>query len=75
HCSPEAADGGPIAFVQDGDMIELDINNYKITLHVSDEELVRRKSEWKPLPPKVTSGYLARYAKLVSSADKGAILE
>ena len=75
HCSPEAADGGPIAFVQDGDMIELDINNYKITLHVSDEELARRKSEWKPLPPKVTSGYLARYAKLVSSADKGAILE
>ncbi|MBR3732112.1 MAG: dihydroxy-acid dehydratase, partial [Spirochaetales bacterium] len=72
HCSPEAADGGPIAFVQDGDMIELDINNYKITLHVSDEELARRKSEWKPLPPKVTSGYLARYAKLVSSADKGA---
>jgi dihydroxy-acid dehydratase len=75
HCSPEAADGGPIAFVQDGDMIELDINNYKITLHVSDEELARRKSEWKPLPPKVTSGYLARYAKLVSSADRGAILE
>lgn len=75
HCSPEAADGGPIAFVQDGDMIELDINNYKITLHVSDEELARRKAEWKPLPPKVTSGYLARYAKLVSSADKGAILE
>ena len=75
HCSPEAADGGPIAFVQDGDMIELDINNYKITLHVSDEELARRKTEWKPLPPKVTSGYLARYAKLVSSADKGAILE
>ena len=75
HCSPEAADGGPIAFVQDGDLIELDINNYKITLHVSDEELARRKAEWKPLPPKVTTGYLARYAKLVSSADKGAILE
>ena len=75
HCSPEAAVGGPIALVEEGDLITLDINNYKITLDVSDEELARRKSEWKPLPPKVTSGYLARYAKLVSSADKGAILE
>lgn len=75
HCSPEAAVGGPIALVQEGDSITLDINNYKITLEVSDEELSKRRAAWKPLPPKVTTGYLARYAKLVSSADKGAILE
>lgn len=75
HCSPEAAVGGPIALVEEGDKITLDINNYKITLEVSDEELARRRANWKPLPPKVTEGYLARYAKLVSSADKGAILE
>lgn len=75
HCSPEAAVGGPIALVKEGDLIELDINNYKITLKVSDEELAKRKSEWKAPEPKVKIGYLARYAKLVSSADKGAILE
>lgn len=75
HCSPEAADGGPIALVQEGDLIELDINNYKIVLHVSDEELAKRKSQWKAPEPKVKTGYLARYAKLVSSADKGAILQ
>lgn len=75
HCSPEAAVGGPIALVKEGDLIELDINNYKITLKVSDEELAKRKSEWKSPEPKVKTGYLARYAKLVSSADKGAILE
>lgn len=75
HCSPEAAVGGPIALVQEGDNITLDINNYKITLEVSDEELAKRRAVWKPLPPKVATGYLARYAKLVSSADKGAILE
>lgn len=75
HCSPEAADGGPIALVQEGDLIELDIDNYKITLHVSDEELAKRKSQWKAPEPKVKTGYLARYAKLVSSADKGAILQ
>ena len=75
HCSPEAAVGGPIALVEEGDMITLDINNYKITLEVSDEELERRRAAWKAPEPKVKSGYLARYAKLVSSADKGAILE
>lgn len=75
HCSPEAAVGGPIALVKEGDKITLDINAYKITLEVSDEELERRKAEWKSPPPKVTTGYLARYAKLVSSADKGAILQ
>ncbi len=75
HCSPEAAVGGPIALVEEGDMITLDINNYKITLEVSDEELARRRAAWKAPEPKVKTGYLARYAKLVSSADKGAILE
>lgn len=75
HCSPEAAVGGPIALVHEGDKISLDINAYKITLEVSDEELARRRAEWKEPKPKVTTGYLARYAKLVSSADKGAILE
>ena len=75
HCSPEAAVGGPIALVEEGDLIELDINNYKITLKVSDEELAARKAKWVCPEPKVKTGYLARYAKLVSSADKGAILE
>ena len=75
HCSPEAAVGGPIALVEEGDMITLDINNYKIHLEVSDEELARRRDAWKEPEPKVKTGYLARYAKLVSSADRGAILE
>ena len=75
HCSPEAAVGGPIALVQEGDKITLDINNYKIHLEVSDEELAARKAKWVAPEPKVKNGYLARYAKLVSSADKGAILQ
>lgn len=75
HCSPEAAVGGPIALVHEGDEITLDINAYKITLNVSDDELAKRRAEWKAPAPKVTTGYLARYAKLVSSADKGAILQ
>ena len=75
HCSPEAADGGPIALVEEGDMITIDINAYKINLEVSDEELAKRRAAWKCPAPKVTDGYLARYAKLVSSADKGAILQ
>ncbi len=75
HCSPEAAVGGPIALVQEGDNITIDINAYSITLEVSDEELAKRRAAWKAPEPKVSTGYLARYAKLVSSADKGAILE
>jgi dihydroxy-acid dehydratase len=75
HCSPEAAVGGPIALVEEGDKITLDINNYKITLEVSDEELAKRREAWKAPEPKLTTGYLARYAKLVSSADKGTILQ
>ena len=75
HVSPEAAAGGTIALVEEGDMISIDIPSCKITLHVSDEELARRKAAWVCPEPKVKTGYLARYAKLVSSADKGAILE
>lgn len=75
HCSPEAANGGPIALVKEGDIVTLDINAYKITLEVSPEELEERRKAWVCPPPKVTEGYLARYAKLVSSADEGAILK
>ena len=75
HCSPEAALGGPIALVQEGDIISIDIDANKLELKVSDEELARRKTEWKPREPKVTTGYLARYASLVTSADKGAVLK
>jgi dihydroxy-acid dehydratase len=75
HVSPEAAVGGPIALVNEGDMIEIDINNYSITLKVSDEELNKRREAWTPREPKVTTGYLARYASMVTSGNRGAILE
>jgi dihydroxy-acid dehydratase len=75
HVSPEAADGGNIALVQEGDIIAIDIPNCKIELRVSDEELAARRAAWVCPEPKVKTGYLARYAKLVSSADKGAILQ
>ncbi|HRR02312.1 MAG TPA: dihydroxy-acid dehydratase [Treponemataceae bacterium] len=74
HCSPEAATGAPIALVQNGDRITIDINAYSVTLEVDDAELARRKEAWKAPKPKVTKGYLSRYARMVSSADKGAIL-
>ena len=74
HVSPEAAAGGTIAFVEEGDIISIDIPNCKITLNVSDEVLAARKAAWVCPEPKVKTGYLARYAKLVTSADKGAIL-
>ena len=74
HVSPEAADGGVIALVEEGDLISIDIPACKIELKVSDEELEARRSKWVCPEPKVKTGYLARYAKLVSSADKGAIL-
>ncbi|MEE8836858.1 MAG: dihydroxy-acid dehydratase [Eubacteriales bacterium] len=74
HVSPEAAVGGPIAFVKEGDIISINIPEYSIELKVSDEELARRKAAWKPVDRHVT-GYLARYAKLVTSANRGAILE
>ncbi len=73
HISPEAAVGGPIALVQEGDEIEIDIPNNSITLHVSQEELTARKATWQPKEQHVT-GYLARYAKLVTSGAQGAVL-
>ncbi|MFO7161689.1 MAG: dihydroxy-acid dehydratase, partial [[Clostridium] cellulosi] len=75
HVSPEAAEGGPIALVKDGDIISIDMNACTLTLEVSDEELERRKAEWKCPPPKVNTGYLARYAKMVTSASEGAVLK
>ena len=75
HVSPEAAEGGPIALVEEGDLIRINIPEHKMELAVSDEELARRKAAWTPREPKVTTGYLKRYAKMVSSANKGAILE
>ncbi|MCU6753748.1 dihydroxy-acid dehydratase [Bovifimicola ammoniilytica] len=75
HVSPEAAVGGPIALVEEGDIIKIDINANKITLDVSDEVLADRKAKWQPREPKVTTGYLARYASLVTSANTGAILK
>ena len=75
HISPEAMEGGPIALIKDGDMISIDIPNRKLELQVSDAELAKRKAAWKQPAPKVTTGYLSRYAKLVTSANTGAILE
>jgi len=75
HVSPEAAEGGPIAFVKDGDIIEIDIPAKKINLKVSDEELSKRKKDWKMPEPKFKTGYLARYTRLVTSASTGAILK
>lgn len=75
HVSPEAAEGGPIALVEEGDLIRINIPEHKLELAVSDEELAHRKAAWTPREPKVTTGYLKRYAKMVSSANKGAILE
>ena len=75
HVSPEAAVGGPIALVEEGDIIKIDIPNMKLELDVSDEELAKRKEKWQPREPKVTTGYLARYAAMVTSGNRGAILE
>ena len=75
HVSPEAAMGGPIALVEEGDRIEINIPEHRLNLKVSDEVLEERRKNWKPREPKVTPGYLARYASLVTSADRGAVLE
>lgn len=75
HVSPEAAVGGPIAFVEEGDIISINIPEYKLELKVSDEELARRKANWTPREPKVTTGYLKRYAHMVTSGNRGAVLE
>ena len=75
HVSPEAAVGGPIALVEEGDMIRINIPETSLELLVSDEELAKRKANWQPREPKVTTGYLARYAAMVTSGNRGAILE
>ena len=75
HVSPEAAVGGPIALVEEGDIIAIDIPNLKLEVKVSDEELARRKAAWTPRQPKVTKGYLARYEKLVTSGATGAVMK
>ena len=75
HVCPEAAVGGPIALVEDGDIISIDINANTINVKISDEEMQARREKWQPREPKVTTGYLARYASMVSAACKGAVLE
>ncbi len=75
HVSPEAAVGGPIALVEEGDIISIDIPNMKLDVKVSDEEMEARKAKWQPREPKVTGGYLSRYREMVTSGNRGAILE
>ena len=75
HVSPEAAAGGPIALVREGDIISIDIVNHAINVKVSDGEMAKRKASWKPRAPKITTGYLARYAAMVTSGNRGAVLE
>ncbi len=75
HVSPEAAVGGPIALIEEGDIIAIDIPNNSLNVKVSDEELAKRKEKWQPREPKVTTGYLSRYRELVTSGNRGAVLE
>lgn len=75
HVSPEAAVGGPIALIEEGDIIKIDIPANTINVAVSDEELETRRAKWQPREPKVTTGYLARYASMVTSGNRGAVLE
>lgn len=75
HISPEAMEGGPIAIIKDGDRIKIDIPGRRIGLILSDKEIKERLNEWKPPKPKITKGYLSRYARMVSSAGKGAVME
>ena len=75
HVSPEAAVGGPIAFVEEGDIISINIPENTLNVKVSDEVLEERKKNWQPREPKVTTGYLSRYRELVTSGNRGAILE
>ncbi|GMK47296.1 dihydroxy-acid dehydratase [Paenibacillus glycanilyticus] len=75
HVSPEAAEGGPIAFVQDGDIIELDMNNRGINLLISDEEMEKRRAAWPGFEPKIKRGYLARYSHLVTNASTGGVMK
>jgi dihydroxy-acid dehydratase len=73
HIAPEAAHGGPIALVHDGDMITLDTATRRLDVEISEEELGKRRQQWTPPPPRYTTGVLAKYAKLVSSASVGAV--
>jgi dihydroxy-acid dehydratase len=73
HCSPEAAEGGPIAIVEDGDIIEIDIPAKRLNLLLTDEEIKRRLATWKAPEPRIKSGYMYRYAQMVSSASTGAV--
>lgn len=75
HVSPEAAVGGPIALVEEGDIISINIPENSLNMKVSDEELTRRKENWKPREPKITTGYLSRYREMVTSGNRGAVLE
>ena len=75
HVAPEAAVGGAIALVQEGDTITIDARSRSLHLHVSDEELAQRRASWKPRPPRYTTGVLAKYAKLVSSSSLGAVTD
>ena len=75
HVSPEAAVGGPVALIEEGDIIKIDIPGLKLELNVPEEELEKRKKAWEPRQPRITTGYLARYASMVTSGNRGAILE
>jgi dihydroxy-acid dehydratase len=75
HVSPEAMEGGPIALVQDGDIIAIDIPSQAITLQVDESELAARREKWRAPAPKITKGYMARYARVVSSANTGAVIK
>ncbi len=74
HVSPEAAMGGPIAFVEEGDIISINIPEYKLELKIDDAEMEKRKAKWQPRKPKISEGYIGRYEKLVTTADRGAVL-
>ena len=75
HVSPEAALGGPIGLIKEGDTISINIHEYSMSLDVPDDELARRKESWQPPEPKITEGYAGRYAKMVTSGSTGAVLQ
>jgi len=75
HTAPEAAAGGPLALVENGDLIEIDVPGRRIHLHVDDEELARRRAAWKPLPPHAERGWVKLYCETVMQADKGVDLD
>lgn len=75
HASPEAAEGGPLAFIQNGDQIVIDVDARSMDVVLSDEEWAERKANWKGFEPKVKKGYLARYSKLVTSASTGGVMK